>query len=91
VNIQEIIETLKKIRKQKGLTQKAISEKLNITNAQYAHYETGRSEMTINTFLKILEILEVNLNDFFNFQNNITKEDLINLQNNIEKLKEKIL
>jgi hypothetical protein len=33
----------------------------------------------------------VNLNDFFNFQNNITKEDLINLQNNIEKLKEKIL
>jgi transcriptional regulator with XRE-family HTH domain len=88
---EQVIYLIKKTRKEKNINQKEMAEKLEISQTQYNFYENGKSEMTITKFLKILEILQVNLNDFFNFQNNITKEDLINLQNNIEKLKEKIL
>lgn len=90
MNTNDIIILIKTIRKNRLLTQKEMSEKLNISQTQYNFYESGKSEMTITTFLKILEILNITINDFFQFEKIITKDELTNIQNCIEKLKSKL-
>lgn len=47
---------LKAIRKSKGYTQKELAEKLGISNSTLAHYESGLRKITLEMFLKILEV-----------------------------------
>lgn len=83
MNIDDIICLIKKKRKSKGLTQKDLANKLCISYQQYNHYETRHSEMSLSTFLKILEILEVDISDFF-FSETTSKESVLKwLQENL--------
>lgn len=50
-------ENLKKIRKAKNISQKEISEYLNIAQNTYSSYETGRREPNLNILIKIAEFL----------------------------------
>ncbi len=47
---------LKVIRKSMGLTQKELAQKLGIADSTLAHYETGIRKVTLEMFLKILEV-----------------------------------
>lgn len=47
---------IKELRKNHNLTQKEISEKLNIAQTTYAGYETGKHEPNTETLLKIAEL-----------------------------------
>lgn len=55
------MERLKELRKQKGLFQKDIANKLGIDRTTYVKYETGVSEPDIKTLLSISEIFDVSL------------------------------
>ncbi len=83
---EEIIKALKKLRDVKSISQRQIAEKLDISIGQYGHYETGHSQMSLQTFLKILGILETDPKEFFSVTpNNIDKKQLEKL---IEALQE---
>lgn len=52
---------LKEIRKRSGLTQKILAKKLKMTQQQYSRYETNINKIPLETFLKILEVCQLNL------------------------------
>ena len=54
---------LKEIRKSCGYTQKGLASKLGISDSTLAHYETGIRKITLEMFLKILSVcnLEIKL------------------------------
>lgn len=90
MSTKQITDLIRTIRKQKKLTQKEVANKLQISVAQYGHYETGHSEMTLSTFLKILEILRIEPKHFFGaIENRITKEDIATLKALVEQLEQK--
>ena len=56
-------ERIKKIRKEKGLTQKSLGEKCGINEVQIRHYEIGKSTPKISTIEKIASGLGVSVTD----------------------------
>lgn len=69
---------IKNARKNKGISQKDIAEKLNMSQSAYAKLENGFTKIDISRLVVISEILEVDPNEFiqihegktFNFNNN---------------------
>ena len=53
------MDTLKRLRKSKGLTLKALAEKLNISVRAYQYYESGERKPDIQTAIRIADTLEV--------------------------------
>ncbi len=47
---------LKEIRKSCGLNQQELAERLGITQQQYSRYETNTNKISLDMFLKILDI-----------------------------------
>ena len=62
------------LRKESGITQKAIANKLNITYQSYYNKEIVRSEFTISEAFKLSVILHKNINDIFFIDNNTKME-----------------
>ena len=52
---------LKLIRKSKGYTQKELASKLGIADSTLAHYETGIRKISLEMFLKILEVCKLEI------------------------------
>lgn len=64
-DIIEILDELKKIRKEKGFTQANVASSLCISTDGYRKIENGINVLTLARFLKICETLEVSPVDFF--------------------------
>ncbi len=60
----EIHKLIKDLRKTKGLTQKVLAEKLGCTQSFISKVEKGQSELTINMFIQLTELLNVSLIQF---------------------------
>lgn len=58
---------IKEIRKSKGYTQQFMADRLNISQQMYAKYEIENRNITVETLIKIAEILEVTPNDLIDF------------------------
>lgn len=56
-------EKIKKYRKEKGLTQKKLSELSNINEVQIRQYELGKANPKIETIEKIAKALETTTDD----------------------------
>lgn len=54
---------LKKFRENSGYTQQQMADALNIDRSTYAYYETGKTSPSIETIMKIKNILNVSLED----------------------------
>lgn len=54
-------ERLKSMRKSLYLTQKEIANKLNIQRVTYSHYETGRSQPSIDTLILLSKIFNCSI------------------------------
>ena len=52
---------LKKIRKSCGLTQTELAKKLGVTQQQYSRYEVGTNKITLEMFIRILDICNYQL------------------------------
>ena len=61
MSIEKISARLRQARKSKGLQQKNMAEKLQISRAGYSRMETGKVEITTKNLVKIAEILDISL------------------------------
>lgn len=59
----DVGKNIKKIRKEKNLTQDELAERLHCTRQTISNYENGKSEPGIELLIQIAEVLEVEIND----------------------------
>ncbi|MDE7445648.1 MAG: helix-turn-helix domain-containing protein [Lachnospiraceae bacterium] len=85
-------------RKDKGLTQIQLAEKLNITNRAVSKWETGKSCPDASIMLKLCDILEITVNELLSGERvsmeNYRKkaeENLIELQHKKDKAQKNLL
>ncbi len=56
---------LKQARKDKGLTQKEVAYKFNMTQQQYSRFENGVYELNYSQILELCELYDITPNDLF--------------------------
>ncbi len=80
---KEIIgQKIRQMRKEKGLSQEELSEKIDISPRHMCTIENGNSFPSIETFVKISKILDIDINEFFNLspqKNDTLRNDIYNL------------
>ena len=74
----DIAEQIKKIRKEKGLSQLEVADKLSMNRVQYNRIETGKSDPTMNILQRIADVLDINVIEFFEAKNNGTEVHTVN-------------
>ncbi len=52
---------LKEIRKKSGLTQEQLARKLKIADSTLAHYESGIRKISLEMFLKLLGVCQLEI------------------------------
>ena len=75
---------IKELRKAKNLSQDALAEKADISSKYVSRIEMGQHFPTINTLIKIAEVLDVELKDFFEFAHG--EENQKELKDNLKNL-----
>lgn len=65
-NMNNIGFNIRRIREQKGFSQEYLADRLDISQASYARLENEETKITVDRLLKIAEILETEILDFFN-------------------------
>ena len=64
---KEIIgQKIRQIRIERGFSQEKLSEKIDISPRHMCTVENGNSLPSLETFVKISQILDIDINDFFN-------------------------
>ena len=81
--MKSIGETIENLRKQKGMTQSELAEKMNVTDKAVSKWERDLSCPDINTISKLADVLDVSVEELLktkkqDYSNNKIK-DLINL------------
>lgn len=59
-------EKIRQIRRLRGFSQEKLSEKIDISPRHMCTIENGNSLPSIETFVKIAKVLDININEFFN-------------------------
>ena len=50
---------LRKLREERGLTQKQVADYLNLDRSTYSYYETGRTKVSADTVVKLAHFYQV--------------------------------
>ena len=66
--LQLLANRIKTIRKEKKITQEELAFRPELSLSQIARIETLKINPTISTVFRIIQVLEVDLEEFFNFQ-----------------------
>ncbi len=73
---------IRQIRIERGFSQEKLSEKIDISPRHMCTIENGNSFPSIETFVKIAQILDIDINEFFNLssvKNDELREEIYNL------------
>lgn len=84
-----IANIIQKARKQKGLKQSELAEKIGISEKHLSKIETGKNYPALDNFLKIIEVLGLSLKDFGVDSTDATSINKIKLQKLINTASEK--
>ena len=76
MNTQDFGKFISELRKEKGLTQLQLAEKLNVTDKAVSRWETGKNFPDIDIFSDLAKILEVSVSELLEGKR-IEKEELI--------------
>lgn len=63
--VPNVLKSIRLARIEKNHTQEFIATKLNLTQSYYAKIEGGNAKLTLDMFLQLLDILELDCVDFF--------------------------
>ena len=61
-------ENIKRIRNERGFTQKELSKKIGTTQQNLAQYENGKRNPKIETIYKIADALEVDISELLEYK-----------------------
>ena len=75
MNTQDFGKFISELRKEKGLTQLQLAEKLNVTDKAVSRWETGKNFPDIEIFSDLAKILEVSVSELLEGKR-IEKEEL---------------
>ncbi|MBQ2644888.1 helix-turn-helix transcriptional regulator [bacterium] len=67
---------ISKFRKQKGFSQKELAKALGIGCPNVSYIETGKYAPRLNTLIKMAQIFDVEMYEFFIFESHISKENV---------------
>lgn len=59
---------LKQLRISRGISQEKLSELVFLSPRQMSIIETGNSYPSLDTFIRIAEVLQIDINEFFNIR-----------------------
>jgi len=67
-NIKHLIGSrIKQLRKARGVSQEALSEKIGMSSKYLSSIERGQENPTLDTFLRLTKALEVDVFELFNY------------------------
>lgn len=91
-NIRGIKETILTARKEKGLTQKDMADKLNISQPAYSYYEKGDKPLPANQLKKVLNILDIEMDQLKELENPIEmiSKSLERIADTLERIEKKL-
>lgn len=75
---------IKELRKAKRLSQDVLSEKADLSSKYISRIEMGQHFPSINTLIKLAEVLDVELKDFFEFTHG--EESPKKLKDNLKRI-----
>ncbi len=65
---------LRKVREQKGFTQEGFANFVGFSRSYYTEIETGKRNISLKNFIRILQALRIDANTLLDFVN-FTKQD----------------
>ena len=94
--MNEILETIKKIRKSKKISLRKMGELINVSYSTYNDIETGKIRLSLENFLLICKILEINplsllTNENYIILSNKDIKEIDNMIYTLQKIKKQIL
>lgn len=72
--MNKILQNIETIRKEKGIKQSEIADKLGIAQPSYSRYFTESGDMKLSMLQRIADILEVSLVDIIIYQEKYEKK-----------------
>ncbi len=76
-------ENLKKIRKQRGLTQEELAELVNVAPRHISFIETAKSFPSCDLLERLSKVLNINFTKFFEYESEISRDEILKQINNI--------
>ena len=58
---ESITSNIKRLRKESGLTQQQVADKVNVSRSAYSQYEMGLKQPTIDTLVKSADLYKCSL------------------------------
>ena len=90
-NKQSVAQIIQDARKEENLTQAQFAETIGISEKHLSRIETGKNYPALDTFIKILDVLKLTLEDFDIVNPQKNEDDKLYLQSLINKLSKKQL
>jgi len=84
-------ERIKNIRKSRKMTQEKLAESIGIEPAHLCKMENGTHFPSLKTLLKLVNVLELEIKDFFTFSSDIKNQTFENLILDLKNLNDKEL
>ena len=85
---QKILKLITKKRKEKGLSQWTVGERLGLSESGYFKIEKGTTRLDMMRFIILMNILETTPKDFFEELQKVTPLNILNLSTSLTKNKE---
>ena len=89
MNQEKIGKFIADCRKEKGLTQLQLAEKLNITNRAVSKWETGKSCPDVSLMLKLCNVLGITVNELLSGERILMEDYQKKAEENLVELQDK--
>lgn len=94
--MENLLNNIKRFRKEQKITQSEMADKLGLTQPNYANFESGKIEISLSRVEKLADIFNVSVAELLGIDNNSgavavvdNSEELEKLRKEIEQLKDK--
>ncbi|MBO5149532.1 MAG: helix-turn-helix transcriptional regulator [Anaerotignum sp.] len=89
--MSEFAKNLKKYRKMKNISQEKLGKSLNYGSTAIANYESGRNEPSLDSLIKIAEVLDVTIDDLLGMKRKTGEKQLLSAFKRLDQEKQQIV
>ena len=85
--MDRIVENIKKLRKEQGLTQQDLAEVINMHRSNYSKIEKGGRELSVSALIQLADFFNISLDELILGNNPIARDIKINDKSVIQQTK----